>query len=99
MTHKQFVLILAVWFAVITFIFVTPAKSKEVGIVKTQGAPTCAEAKQDLLAVSIRLNHLKDEFQAETNDSLRFVIKEEATAVAKLGRTIVMFMQENCRAA
>jgi len=99
MTHKQFLLILTVWFAVIVLLFAFPARSREVGIVQTQGVPTCAEAKDDLLVVSIRLKHLKDEFQSETNESLRFVIKEEAQAVATLGSKIVIFMQENCKDA
>ena len=99
MTKKQFALIVAVWAIVMTLIFCTPARSRDVGLVQTQGAPTCEEAKQDLLAVGIRLNHLKDEFQGEKNESLRFVIKEEAQAVANLGRKIVMFMKENCREA
>jgi len=99
MTKKQFALIFLVWAIVITLIFATPAKGVEVGLVQTQGAPTCADAKRDILAVSIRLHRLKDEFQAETDTSLRFVLKEEASAVAKLGRTIVMFLKENCRDA
>lgn len=99
MTKKNMLLIFVLWLAVMLLIFATPAQSREVGMVQTTGAPTCADAKQDILATSIRLHQLKDEFNAETNESLRFVLKEEAKAVAQLGNKIIMFMRENCRNA
>lgn len=99
MTKKQFALIVAVWAVVMTLLFVTPARSRDVGLVQTAGNPTCQEAKQDLLAVSIRLNHLKDLFQTEEDEHLSLVIKEEAKAVAQLGTKIIMFLKENCGGA
>ena len=99
MTHKQFALIIALWAAVMFTVFCTPARAVEIGQVQTSGSPTCADAKKDRLAASIRLNKLKDEYVAETDTHLRLVIKQEAKAVVELDRVITVWMIENCRGA
>lgn len=99
MSRKQFTLIFVIWFFVISLLFCSPARAVEIGQVQTSGSPTCADAKKDRLAASIRLNKLKDEYVAETDTHLRLVIKQEAKAVVALDRIITVWMIENCRGA
>lgn len=99
MSHKQFLLILAVWFAVIALIFATPARSADVGIVQVQGNSTCAQSKGDLLAVGSRYLQLQKELEAEKDPHFQLVIKVQMSAVSQLGGKIIMWRNENCKDA
>ena len=98
MTTKQFTLIVAVWFCVISLLFCTPARS-EPGIVQTTGSVTCESAKRDLLAVGSRYIQLKKELAAEVDPSFQLVIKVQINAISQLGGRIIMWRTENCKAA
>ena len=97
MTHKQFLMILAIWFAVIVLLFATPARSADVGIVQTTGAPTCAQAKGDLLAVGSRYIQLQKELAEEKDPHFQLVIKVQTSALSQLGGKIIMWRTENCK--
>lgn len=98
MTRLDWMWVLVIALALVTMC-ASPARSGNVGIVQTTGSPTCQQAQNDLMAVGIRLHHLQDEYLAETNESLRLVIKEEARAVGQLGNRIARWRVEHCREA
>jgi hypothetical protein len=97
MTKKQFALIVLLWALVMTVIFVTPARSGDVGIIQAQGAPTCQQAKGDLLAVGVRYMQLKKEFEAEQDPHFRVALAAELKALGQLGGKIIMWRTENCK--
>lgn len=98
MTTKQFTLIIAVWFCVVSLLFCTPARS-EPGLVQTNQTLMCDESIKDLAAVVVRAEQLKDMLDGTTNEHARLVLGTEMRAVLILGRKISMWRTENCRDA
>ena len=99
MTHKQFLLILAVWFAVIALIFATPARSTEIGLVQTNQQLMCDDSIKDLAAATIRAEQLKTMLDGTTDTHARLVLGVEMKAVLILGKQISMWRVENCKDA
>lgn len=97
MSHKQFLLILAVWLAVMVLIFATPAQPVEIGL--TNSATTCARSELDQAAVAQRLVQLKEMYKQTPDESGRLVLRAEADALMRLARSISMWRVENCRNA
>jgi len=99
MTAKQFLLILAVWFAVITLIFTTPAKSANTPMVRTNQDLMCQDSIKDLAAATIRVEQLKIMLDGTTDTHARLVLGVEIKAVLILGKQISMWRVENCKDA
>lgn len=98
MTTKQFTLIVAIWFCVVSLIFCTPARS-EPGIVQVNQPLMCDSSIKDLAAVVIRAEQLKEMLDGTTNEHARLVLGTEMRAVLILGKKISMWRVENCRDA
>ena len=98
MTTKQFTLIVAIWFCVVSLLFCTPARS-EPGFVHVSQPLMCDESIKDLAAVVIRAEQLKTMLDGTTNEHARLVLSAEMQAVLVLGKKISMWRVENCRDA
>lgn len=98
MTHKQFLLLLAVWFVVITLIFATPTRSAEIGLVNPSAA-LCTQAADDAGAVVERLSRLWEMLSRTEQESTILVLNTEIAALKTLGVKIHWWINENCRDA
>lgn len=98
MSHKQFALIFAIWFLVVSLLFCTPARS-EPGIVQVNQPLMCDSSIKDLAAVVVRAEQLKKMLDGTTNEHARLVLGTEIRAVLILGKKLSMWRVENCRDA
>ena len=99
MTYKQFLLVLALWFAVIALIFATPARGGNVPMVRGPEHQMCDDSIKDLAAAKIRVTQLTEMIDGTTNQHAQLVLKVEREAVAVLGQKIIRWRNENCKDA
>lgn len=99
MSHKQFALIVAVWAAAMFFIFATPARSVEIGLVTA--SVTCMDSAMVVHIAEIRLAQLTEMIEKSEgpggSPNVSLVLKAEAQGVWKLKKAAEMWRVENCR--